>query len=429
MDYQSSRSKKKSSRKSPRKKAAAVATSNGTADSTNGFDSDDDCESVKSFASSVDSFMPDDNTEDGIDYHEDFENKLLESIEGARQKGARARQACLLEVKKGLCRRYINDIIITRKETILDFVEKLLKKGQQEDRILSAAISCALCIQLGDGESLKIFDTLKPILISLINDDSVSPSARASAASALGLCCFIGAEEMEDIADCLTALKVIFFKKVPADTSAHITFANSLMAWGLLLTVASQSVVEEQIENCVPVICKLLELGGLNLRIAAGETVALMYELGRQSDVFFSGPVHKLYDLLRELANESGRHKGKREKRQQKSSFRDIWKSVESKIPPDETIKFGMEYIQMTSWTWLRRYNAFKDALGSGTNTHLESNMLLREIFDLGIPVTKEMKQSKASKYEKQLMNAATSKTRTQKRNHRRDNKHSAANI
>lgn len=24
---------------------------------------------------------------DGIDYHEDFENKLLESIEGARQKG------------------------------------------------------------------------------------------------------------------------------------------------------------------------------------------------------------------------------------------------------------------------------------------------------------------------------------------------------
>lgn len=81
--------------------------------------------------------------------------------------------------------------------------------------------------------------------------------------------------------------------------------------------------------SCVPVICKLLELGGLNLRIAAGETVALMYELGRQSDVFFSGPVHKLYDLLRELANESGRHKGKREKRQQKSSFRDIWKSVE----------------------------------------------------------------------------------------------------
>ena len=59
-------------------------------------------------------------------------------------------------------------------------MEKLLKKGQKEDRILSSAISCALCIQLGEGESLKVFTTLKPILITMINDESVSPSARAS---------------------------------------------------------------------------------------------------------------------------------------------------------------------------------------------------------------------------------------------------------
>ena len=37
----------------------------------------------------------------------------------------------------------------------------------------------------------------------------------------------------------------------------------------------------------------------------------------------------EMCELLRELANESGKHKGKREKRQQKASFRDILKSVE----------------------------------------------------------------------------------------------------
>ena len=130
--------------------------------------------------------------------------------------------------------------------------------------------------------------------------------------------------------------------------------------------------------------CKLLELGDLGLRIAAGETVALVYELACQSDVSLQGPVHNLYALLRDFANESGRHKGKREKRQQKSSFRDFLKSVEVSVfvsiyicdvvvntrivlvkflffllffkngcSPDETIKFGLEYIQMTSWTWL----------------------------------------------------------------------------
>ena len=75
--------------------------------------------------------------------------------------------------------------------------------------------------------------------------------------------------------------------------------------------------------------CKLLELGSLNLRIAAGETTALVYEVARQNRVSLQGPINNLYSLLRELANESGRHKGKREKKQQKSSFRDILKSVE----------------------------------------------------------------------------------------------------
>lgn len=61
--------------------AAAVATSNKTADSTNGFDSDDDCESVKSFASSVDSFMPDDNTEGNKLLHYTLNQDVLKSKE------------------------------------------------------------------------------------------------------------------------------------------------------------------------------------------------------------------------------------------------------------------------------------------------------------------------------------------------------------
>lgn len=73
-----------------------------------------------------------------------------------------------------------NNTCVLREETILDFIEKLLKKGQKEDRILSSAISCALCIQLGGGDSARAFTTLKPILISLIGDDTVSPAARAS---------------------------------------------------------------------------------------------------------------------------------------------------------------------------------------------------------------------------------------------------------
>lgn len=427
MDGASARSKKRQNKKKHTQVKKKEATSNGgSEDVSYDSDYDDDCASVCSDASSTVSAMggADDLEDGGVEHHIDFESVLLENIEGARQKSAKSRQTSLGEVKKALCKRYMNEIILSRKETILDIIEKLIKKGQKEDRVLSAGIACALCIQLGEGESLRVFTTLKPILIAVINDDTVSPLARASAASALGISCFIGAEDINDTATCLAALKVVFSKKIPSDPAHHVAFTHAMLAWGLLLTVASESVVQEQMEGSLGIICKILENGDLNLRIAAGETVALMFELSREMDyTLATGSLNNLYSLLRDLANESGRHKGKREKRQQKSSFRDILKSVESGSAPEELIKFGSEFISMTSWTWLCRYNRFKEAVGSGINTHLSSNMLLREIFGLGIPVAKDLKECKTNKYERQWINQASNKARNLKRNQKRDNK------
>ena len=76
-------------------------------------------------------------------------------------------------------------------------------------------------------------------------------------------------------------------------------------------------------------LCSLLEKGDLSLRLATGEVIALIYELGREIDDTFDGYVDGLYDLLKELATDSSRYKAKREKRQQRSTFRDILRTVE----------------------------------------------------------------------------------------------------
>lgn len=54
---------------------------------------------------------------------------------------------------------------------------------------------------------------------------------------------------------------------------------------------------------------------------------------------------------------------------------------------PDELIKFGQESIDLDSWVRRRQYSALREVLGSGTNTHLKENSLLREIFGLGAPL------------------------------------------
>lgn len=54
---------------------------------------------------------------------------------------------------------------------------------------------------------------------------------------------------------------------------------------------------------------------------------------------------------------------------------------------PQELVKFGVECLEIDSWVRRRQYSIIRDSLGSGTNTHLQENPLLRDIFGLGAPL------------------------------------------
>ena len=67
-----------------------------------------------------------------------------------------------------------------RVDTLIDILEKLIKRGQPRDRILASEIACLFCVQLGEDDSTKLFSVLKPVLISIVTDDSISPDERAA---------------------------------------------------------------------------------------------------------------------------------------------------------------------------------------------------------------------------------------------------------
>ena len=74
----------------------------------------------------------------------------------------------------------------------------------------------------------------------------------------------------------------------------------------------------------------LLQTSDLSVRIAAGELLALMYEMGRNvNDDFGYRDRNGVCDLIRELATEGNKHIAKKDLRQQRSSFRDILKTIE----------------------------------------------------------------------------------------------------
>ncbi|KAL9972754.1 hypothetical protein ACROYT_G019119 [Oculina patagonica] len=386
-------------------------------------DEDFESQSVASLASTgTHSGDEVDGFEDGeTDFEDNFEQILADNIDGATQRSSRERQCALIAVQKALKSRMVSEFVSDRKITILDCIEKCVKRGTPQDRVLASSIAALLCVQLGAGsESQVVFKTIKPHLITVIQDKTAASAARASCATALAVCCFIASEDSDELFECSSVLEAIFDNKKTVKADEVEVYSSILFAWALLLSVTPSRQAYQLINKHLRRMTNLLETSDLSVRIAAGESLALMYEMARDFNRDFTGDSNGLCDLLRDLSTDGNKHKAKKDLRQQRSSFRDILKTVEDGIAPEEVVKFGTEYMELHSWVQRRQYTALKDILGTGVTVHLQENDLLRDIFDLG-PQVKPSEVEKTSRYQRQLYNNAVSKARTLVRGKNRD--------
>lgn len=361
---------------------------------------------------------------------DDFEEKLKEAVDGINQKSTKARMICLQAITKALRSRYLYDFLSDRKVTVVDLLEKCLKKGKTEEQGYAAILSCLVCIHLGaSNETELLFADLRSLLLTVIADKTASPLARAKCATALGLHYFIAGEGFETTA-AMDALCIIFsgsFLKgngaIPnVNPETSILHSSALLSWSLLLTIMSTPFVLDLTEKHLKRLPELLESSDVELRIAAGEAIAILYELAREYDENFVGEnVEELCAKLQQLATDSQKFRAKKDRRQQRSSFRDILHTVEDREPPDVRVRFGREILGVDSWCRKRQYDAFCQILGSGMNLHLTENDLLRDIFELGTPLCNSGLSPKISKFERHFANVAACKLRTKTRGRLRD--------
>jgi hypothetical protein len=148
--------------------------------------------------------------------------------------------------------------------------------------------------------------------------------------------------------------------------------ASSLYAWTLLLTIQTPSAALRLAEKYMKKIAELLDSPDVELRIAAGECIAVLHEIPRESDDDFEcDEVDLLCEKLRMLATDSQKFRAKKDRRQQRSSFRDILRAVEEREPPNIMVKFGRERLIIDTWCRKRQYDALCYVLKSGMNLHL----------------------------------------------------------
>uniref|UniRef100_UPI00359003BB interferon-related developmental regulator 2-like isoform X3 n=1 Tax=Myxine glutinosa TaxID=7769 RepID=UPI00359003BB len=363
---------------------------------------------------------------------EEYEEKLRTCIDNMMDKSStKTRQSALESLRCAFSQKLLSDFLSERKMTITDSLERCLKKGKGEEQSLAAAVVTLLVLQLGSaGEAEQCFLSLRPVLASILGDPTASMSARQSCATSLAMCCYLATDDIEEVANIMACLEGVFVSAYPrgngnlqnhgpARQALHCTALN---AWALLLTVCPPSFLQNVLESHLPKLPTLLTIEDVNIRIVAGELIALLFELAIEG--FQYGDLTELCHCLRDLATDGTKSRAKAERRRQRSIFRDVLKGVEEGEAPSETVRFGSECISVDSWVRRRTYHAFREALGSGVCRHLQQNELVRDIFELGPPLLldgKSLRNSKLSRFERHWYNSAAFKARTKARGKMRD--------
>ncbi|XP_014475390.1 PREDICTED: interferon-related developmental regulator 2 [Dinoponera quadriceps] len=385
-----------------------------------------------------------DNEVDELAQQEAFEEKLREAIDGLTQKSAKGRTICFNGIEKIFAIKYIPDFVEDRKMTIADAVERSLKKGRGDEQPTAARLSTLLCVQLGAFESAEVVcRDLKSTLTFIASDNTASVHARAECCWALSMNQFLSGNDADDTVEIMQLLSSIFsgsylkgngaIANISADTAA--LHAAAISSWTLLLTVMTSAniynlLASDKTNSYMPSLNRLRELlesPHLDVRLSAGEALAVIFELGRDFSCDYEQDwALDLADILKELATDSNKYRAKKDRKQQRANFRDILRYIEEDIVPEMHVRFGQETLYLEGWCARTQYNACCRLLGPGINIHLAENQLLREIFHLGNKVLPIPSSQKTSKLERTLMNAAAFKARTIQRNKNRD-KRSAA--
>ena len=134
-----------------------------------------------------------------------------------------------------------------------------------------------------------------------------------------------------------------------------------------------------------------------------------------------------LIETLKNLANDQAKYKNKKEKKHQRSSFRDILKTIEQGEFDTQAIKFGNETLYLDNWLRKKQYDAFKELIGNRMNIHLQENEFLRDIFELGPPqVSSDASKTRSMQMtsrEKAQFNKEQFRHRTKAMNKKRETK------
>lgn len=346
-----------------------------------------------------------------------FLDTLGEHIENASHKNISIRMAALRHLQLAMCSQYIPDFVTKWKLTLLELIAKNLKKTDEEIAV-SAVLLAIASLQIGDELGPDIEEPLA-ILRTLVTDPARSEQLRALCALSIAVTSHVACINDESISASIKALRSTW-AGIKVTAQGTRLFTTALPSWTLLLQDTDASTVNSAFSEFSK-LTAFLEADQLDIRTAAGEALAFLYELGSETRPGFRLANHQqIVDILNGLCSDSSKGKAKKDRRAQRFTFRQVYSSIVDKETPSITVKFNRESLVLDSCASKLLYDLCCELLHGGMLRQLQNNELVRDLFDLG-PVKQVEQQEKVNKFAKMAAHDAASKYRNQVRGKQRD--------
>lgn len=302
------------------------------------------------------------------------DESIEEAVEELTEKRTTTRVAALQKLYKFLLQYLPPDSI---SETFVSNVLSCLRRPTEEEAVVGANILAVMSLIFGSDDE-RFFQRSKNVLEPLAKS-ARNPKVKATALQSLAMICFVCAVEDENPDELLVLLDKYFDLKI-----AGPICSSALLAWGLTASSFPDEhlATEEFIDSYLPQFLVLLDHSDVEVRSAAGENIALLFESAQKCGVTLPCDV-EIVEKFRTMSKDSSKKNSKKDRKVQRSVFRDIHGTLANGDSPQVTFTVKNDQLDVSSWKSVIQFEAMKNFLRTGFQEHIKYNNALRHLLDL----------------------------------------------
>ena len=369
-------------------------------------------------SNSIDDLLALDDVQLQTDSWRSLLDERIDQIIDRKRSSVQGREETLAAYNHILTAQYTQEVIHKKMRDLVPAFLKSIKAEASDKETVLALKALALTLITEPDDS--IYDAVcQPIKRTM--SDSEFELAKVASVHALGIATFYGGASLADTDDVMAQLLEIVESDGHAvgagDSGAVVTAA--IEEWGFLATQLDD--IEDVTETAMDAFVEQLDSSDPAVQIAAGENIALLYEKSytpleagesaSSSDDDFDDEdpgtkndekLVKRYDVYRRedqlkqtlsaLANVSGRHMSKKDKKSLHTNFADILNTVEyptrgprysNAVSNESGKRFGSRMtvrihktgeMKIDKWWKLHRLQGLRRVLQGGFVVHYEKN-------------------------------------------------------